>query len=101
MKKYTDDERSVIMDQINESHKAGLTLEKATKQNGIGVSQYYSWRERLGKPKRKYSKRAIKPSAKHEMVTMSVPPSDTVLLVMGSSQDVKYALDRLATIGRG
>lgn len=103
----TREERLEAYKQVFARRQKGELITKLLTEYGLDANKsgYYKWQadQKLNAPaapiKRKYTKQkqAQKPVAP-QLLTMQLPQTDTMTLIIGSSADVRFALEKLAAI---
>lgn len=98
-RRFTQEQREEILDQVKKYRDEGLSQVEACKRAGIHVTNYYKWTNAKYKPqgaKRAYTKRRNLPVMENLVVPEGdiLPPSPVskTFLVIGSPSDVAKVL---------
>jgi transposase len=91
-KKKSIEEKTMLVDRVEELRKAGHSTESAASELGIGVNSYYAWRKETKKFMRK--NKITRKKSKPEQTTIMLPPEDDrVFLFQGTRQDLQNLIN--------
>jgi transposase-like protein len=100
-KRYTPEQKKEILAKVQAGQDDGLSQEAAIRAAGIGYSSFSNWTKEAKKTRRSRKAKgdASRKKTSPQLLSLTLAePKVPLVILMGQSQDVKLALDRLAQI---